>query len=269
MMLLVILKVYTDVRVSRENAWTDHQEFYPSPLAIEYGMVSEYGNLILMQPIYAPFMPPDISNAYMIPSNLDPIFPSSYGISQRQNNYSHPQPPTVPSHGPLKLLQNKVKFPDLPGHCKTPPDLYGSLRKAPEPPPPEDMKPADVNLVPYEQDLRFKGDMYTPKWVRGHGKKRQGWCGFCNPGCWRDLKTSNYLYDKVYNHGISVATGVAFPEPLETRPAEGNPDAWEGLCQSCNTWIILVYKHRGIHWFRHAKKVFTCKKTLGSSTNRK
>jgi hypothetical protein len=98
--------------------------------------------------------------------------------------------------------------------------------------------------------------LYTPKWVRGHGNKREGWCGICKPGRWLVLKNSAYWYDKSFSHGISAATGSPFQEPLETRRMDGNPDVWEGLCSSCNEWIALVSsKKKGTTWFRHAYKV--------------
>lgn len=57
-----------------------------------------------------------------------------------------------------------------------PPDLFASLQKE-QIPPPEDINPSDPNMIPYKQELKFEGDLYTPRWVRGHGNKREGWCG--------------------------------------------------------------------------------------------
>lgn len=118
------------------------------------------------------------------------------------------------------------------------------------------MHPEDPELVPHEQELRFENDLYTPRWVRGHGNKREGWCGICKPGRWLVLKNSAFWYDKSFTHGISAATGQAFEGPRETRRMEGNPDIWEGLCGSCGEWIALVSsKKKGTTWFRHAYKV--------------
>lgn len=137
-----------------------------------------------------------------------------------------------------------------------PPDLFGCLSEEQSDPPEEDMNPSDPEMVPREQDLRFSGDLYTPKWVRGHGNKREGWCGICKPGRWLVLKNSAYWYDKSFSHGISAATGSPFQEPLDTRRMDGNPDVWEGLCAGCNDWIALVSsKKKGTTWFRHAYKV--------------
>ena len=169
------------------------------------------------------------------------------------------QPPPLPSQGLFKMLQSNGDPHTLHGHytdLSDPPDLFASLQEEQIPPPDEDMNPSDPDMVPYEQDLRFEGDLYTPRWVRGHGNKREGWCGICKPGRWLVLKNSAFWYDKSFTHGISAATGSPFQEPLDTRRMDGNPDVWEGLCGSCSDWIALVSsKKKGTTWFRHAYKV--------------
>lgn len=195
----------------------------------------------------------------MMPSHMGHPLPTSHGMHHDGSHHSLPQPPTLASHGLLKLLQNNIESQSFHGHyadLSAPPDLYPALHEEPAPPPPEDMNPSDPDLTPYEQELRFDGDMYTPKWVRGHGNKREGWCGICKPGRWLVLKNSAYWYDKSFTHGISAATGAPFQEPLDKRRMDGNPDVWEGLCGSCNKWIALVSsKKKGTTWFRHAYKV--------------
>jgi hypothetical protein len=137
-----------------------------------------------------------------------------------------------------------------------PPDLYASLHEEPCSPPESDMNPEDPDMMPHEQELRFPGDMYTPRWVRGHGNKREGWCGLCKPGRWLVLKNSAFWYDKSFTHGVSAATGAAFQAPTVTRRTEGNADVWEGLCGGCGDWVSLVSsKKKGTTWFRHAYKV--------------
>ena len=136
-----------------------------------------------------------------------------------------------------------------------PPDLFGPLLEDQIPPPPEDMD-CEESERPRAQELRFEGDLYTPKYVRGHGNKREGWCGICKPGRWLVLKNSAFWYDKSFTHGISAATGSAFESPRETRKMKGNPDVWEGLCHGCGEWIALISsKKKGTTWFRHAYKV--------------
>ena len=137
-----------------------------------------------------------------------------------------------------------------------PPDLLSTLHESPSSPPEEDMNPSDPEMRPYEQEPRFAGDLYTPRWVRGHGNKREGWCGLCKPGRWLVLKNSAFWYDKSFTHGVSAATGAAFQTPQDTRRTDTNPDVWEGLCGSCGEWVALVSsKKKGTTWFRHAYKV--------------
>jgi hypothetical protein len=179
------------------------------------------------------------------------------------HNYHEPHqfetPPPLLSHGLFRMLQSNADPHSLHSHytdLSDPPDLYASLHEEQVPPPPEDMNPSDPDLIPHEQELRFDGDLYTPRWVRGHGNKREGWCGICKPGRWLVLKNSAFWYDKSFTHGISAATGSPFQEPQETRRMDGNPDVWEGLCGSCNEWVALVSsKKKGTTWFRHAYKV--------------
>ncbi|KAI9838011.1 MAG: hypothetical protein M1819_006165 [Sarea resinae] len=141
------------------------------------------------------------------------------------------------------------------------PDLFASLQSTPSEPPLRDMRPNDPSLTPREQDLRFPGDLYTPRWIRGHGNKREGWCGLCKPdGRWLVLKNSAFWYDKSFAHGVSASTGKPFEAPKEVRRTmeEGATEAWEGLCGGCQGWIGLVGgRRRGTPWFRHAYKCHT------------
>jgi len=212
----------------------------------------------------APFMmggqPLYQRNSMLLPSHMPP---QPFHTDLRHLE----QPPPLPSQGLFKMLQSNGDPHTLHGHytdLSEPPDLFASLQEEQIPPPEEDMHPADADMIPYEQDLRFEGDLYTPRWVRGHGNKREGWCGICKPGRWLVLKNSAFWYDKSFTHGISAATGSPFQEPLETRRMDGNPDVWEGLCGSCNGWIALVSsKKKGTTWFRHAYKVSTATSDSG------
>ena len=159
----------------------------------------------------------------------------------------------------MNILQSSSPHRDLHEHhfagSACPPDLFGPLSEDQLSPPQEDMDCEEPDK-PRAQELRFEGDMYTPRFVRGHGNKREGWCGICKPGRWLVLKNSAFWYDKSFSHGISAATGAAFEGPRETRRMKGNPDVWEGLCGSCGDWIALISsKKKGTTWFRHAYKV--------------
>lgn len=198
-----------------------------------------------------------------------PVLPQSPYTSAAS---SYEAPPPLMSHGLFRMLQSNAdpinhqhyRYADL----SDPPDLFASLQEKQLAPPEEDMHPSDPDLMPHEQDLRFDGDLYTPRWVRGHGNKREGWCGICKPGRWLVLKNSAFWYDKSFSHGVSAATGSQFHEPQDTRRMDGNPDVWEGLCGSCNEWVALVSsKKKGTTWFRHAYKVRRWPSTPGVRTS--
>ncbi|KAL9114845.1 MAG: hypothetical protein Q9227_001088 [Pyrenula ochraceoflavens] len=187
--------------------------------------------------------------SFMVPSTFDPT-----------GRLEHPPP--LPSHGLFRTLQSNADIhdPHLDPYADLadPPDLFGPLSEEQIPPSSEDMNPEDPEMCPHEQELRFENDLYTPRWVRGHGNKREGWCGICKPGRWLVLKNSAFWYDKSFTHGISAATGQAFEGPKDTRRMDGNAEVWEGLCGSCGEWIALVSsKKKGTTWFRHAYKCHT------------
>ncbi|KAI9803671.1 MAG: hypothetical protein M1833_000583 [Piccolia ochrophora] len=222
-----------------------------------------YGNPQAHQTSY--YTPPAVS----YPSN-DYFQPSAY-----QSQYQQSQaPPPLMSHGYFRMLQSNA---DAGAHqhyhyadLSDPPDLSACLHDEQVQPPPEDMNPSDPDLVPHEQELRFDGDLYTPRWVRGHGNKREGWCGICKPGRWLVLKNSAFWYDKSFSHGISAASGNQFQAPQRTRRMDGNPDVWEGLCGSCNEWIALVSsKKKGTTWWRHCYKCHTHQKVKDAPKKRR
>ncbi|KAK3996026.1 hypothetical protein QBC44DRAFT_365997 [Cladorrhinum sp. PSN332] len=221
------------------------------PLPLNYGNLQaaqQHPYLLSNAPQFRP-------NSMLLPTQL----PSHMFHHEAHQQFEN-APPLL-SHGLFRMLQSNADPHSLHSHytdLSDPPDLYASLQEEQIPPPPEDMNPSDPDLIPHEQELRFEGDLYTPRWVRGHGNKREGWCGICKPGRWLVLKNSAFWYDKSFTHGISAATGNPFQEPQETRRMDGNPDVWEGLCGSCNEWIALVSsKKKGTTWFRHAYKCHT------------
>ena len=221
--------------------------------------------------------------------NLDTLFDDRSFVAQ-QYPYSHDNvflPAAFESlpyrNGPSSILASSATFDLTHGrgqsehNCDThygdlaePPNLFGPLEEDQLCPPPEDMNPDDPDMIPRKQELRFEGDLYTPRYVRGHGNKREGWCGICKPGRWLVLKNSAFWYDKSFSHGISAATGTAFDGPKETRRMNGNPDVWEGLCGSCGDWIALISsKKKGTTWFRHAYKCHTHQKVKDTPKRRR
>ncbi|KAK3302097.1 uncharacterized protein B0T15DRAFT_487329 [Chaetomium strumarium] len=229
---------------------------HSSPTVAQNQLPLSFSNLQAAQP--PPYLysntPAFQRNSMLLPTQL----PSQ---AFHPDAHQYENPPPLLSQGFFRMLQSNADPHSLHSHytdLADPPDLYASLHEEQVPPPPEDMNPEDQDLIPHEQELRFEGDLYTPKWVRGHGNKREGWCGICKPGRWLVLKNSAFWYDKSFTHGISAATGNPFQEPQETRRMDGNPDVWEGLCGSCNEWIALVSsKKKGTTWFRHAYKCHT------------
>lgn len=169
-----------------------------------------------------------------------------HGIIQRPPPHSTSErPPTLPFPGVCHVLQSHDKG------QSDPPDLFGALLEEQVSPAEEDMNHSDPKMTPFGQDLRFKGDFYTPKWVRGQGNSREGWCGICKPGRWLVLKNSAFWYHKLFIHGVR-ARGLPFEGPSHKRY---EMDDWEGYCTTCNDWIPLGSKERGVTWFRHAYKV--------------
>ncbi|KAH6897199.1 hypothetical protein B0T10DRAFT_396601 [Thelonectria olida] len=234
-----------------------------SPAACANPLPLNYGNLQAVQAVQqAPFMvtstPVFQRSSMLLPSQLPSQVPSQTWHPEA-NQFE--APPPLLSHGLFRMLQSNGDPHSFHGHytdLSDPPDLYAALQEEQIPPPPEDMNPEDPDLIPREQELRFEGDLYTPRWVRGHGNKREGWCGICKPGRWLVLKNSAFWYDKSFSHGVSAATGSSFQEPQQKRRMDGNPDVWEGLCGSCNEWVALVSsKKKGTTWFRHAYKCHT------------
>ena len=173
---------------------------------------------------------------------------------------NHFQSESESSHSLSHSLQSSVD--PCYGQCIDPsedaetPDLFVSLAADEVDPPNEDMYPEDQSLTPYREEARFYGDLYTPKWIRGEGNSREGWCGMCRPGRWLQLKKSAFWYDRCHNHGVSHATGRAFAAPKHMRKIEGHQNAWEAFCGPCGQWIAMVSaKKRATTWFRHAYKV--------------
>ncbi|KAL7755446.1 hypothetical protein ACKLNR_014544 [Fusarium oxysporum f. sp. zingiberi] len=152
-------------------------------------------------------------------------------------------PPPAPSLGCWKILPSNGHTARLNPYStglSDPPDLYAALREEKTAPPPEDMNPEDPEMIPCEQELRCEGDLYTPRWVRGHGNKREGWCGICKPGRWLGLKNSAFWYDKQFSHGISAATGSSFQEPQDKRCLDGS---WEGRRKLPGSDMLISVTH--------------------------
>ncbi|KAG7404290.1 Meiotic expression up-regulated protein 26 [Fusarium oxysporum f. sp. rapae] len=245
-----------------------------SPLAIgATPLPLNYSNLQAIQqaPFVVPSNPVDQRDKMLLPTQLPSQTAQQHPWQTDGSHFAPPQP--LLSHGLFGMLQSNGDAACLNGHhtdLSDPPELYAALREEQIPPPPDDMNPENPDMIPCEQELSLEGDLYTPRWVRGHGNKREGWCGICKPGRWLVLKNSAFWYDKSFYHGISAATGSPFQEPQQKRRMNGSPDVWEGLCGSCEQWIALITsKKKGTTWFRHAYKCHTHLKVKGTSKRRR
>ncbi|KAI8401404.1 hypothetical protein FOFC_18273 [Fusarium oxysporum] len=261
---------------ARPDDNNSHQDFnsdHSFPANGATPLSSNYFNLQVMQeaPLILSSIPVYHRGNMLIPTQLSSLTAQQHPWQTDVNTFAPPQP--LLSRGLSRILQSNGDAACLNGHyidLSDPPELYAALREEQIPPPPEDMNPEDPDMIPCEQELSFEGDLYTPRWVRGHGNKREGWCGICKPGRWLVLKSSAFWYDKSFSHGISAATGSSFQEPQQKRRMDGNPDVWEGLCGSCEQWIALVSsKKKGTTWFRHAYKCHAHLKVKGTSKRRR
>lgn len=127
------------------------------------------------------------------------------------------------------------------------PNIYASLRGtncAPDVKSSEDI---------HEEETRFSGDLYWPRWLRGpYNGVQEGWCGMCQPGRWLSLD-GQFQDDKDFNHGISGCTGKPYDKPKMVGLTKGLPNVWWGLCSICDEWIELVGSKEGENaWFVHA-----------------
>lgn len=153
--------------------------------------------------------------------------------------------------------------------------------RKPSSPPPSDLNSSNTPfLAPVRQDPTFPGDLYTPRYKRRTSTGRwEGWCGYCHPGRWLDLKNSRFWEDKLRNHGICAKTKVRFAEPerirwvtLDGKVCQGigvdlavgdhgtDQKKREGLCGVCREWVAMdgmrtKARDRAVGWWMHAYKV--------------
>lgn len=118
------------------------------------------------------------------------------------------------------------------------------------------MPSSQDDCIPRQQQLRFKDDQYSPKWVRYSGQLKEGYCDTCPEGRWLQLKNSAYWYHKQFYHGISSVTGRPFAEPLEQRV--GPDGVLQGLCHQCICFVPICNgrkRRNSLLWYKHAHKV--------------
>eukprot|EP00834_Sanchytrium_tribonematis_P004338 NODE_207_length_12890_cov_0.936518.p8 type:complete len:159 gc:universal NODE_207_length_12890_cov_0.936518:9587-9111(-) len=64
-----------------------------------------------------------------------------------------------------------------------------------------------IELQGLSQFIKSKEDLYTPIYVRGKGKTKEGLCRLCKRPSWFNIKISQYWYHLNIIHGISSSTG--------------------------------------------------------------
>lgn len=164
----------------------------------------------------------------------------------------HTSSETLSTPGQMKRsfkLDILLANPNHRGHA-SPLDIYASTRRLPDAP--NTSRPLSDEEI-YDEEPRFKDDMYWPRWLRGsQSAVQEGWCGMCQPGRWLALD-GPYQDDKDFSHGISGCTGKPYVEPMQVGFMEGMEGIWWGLCSTCDEWIELVGEKEGERaWFVHA-----------------
>lgn len=209
---------------------------------------------------------------------------------QYMNNMGAPQLP-LPPLPPSILIKNPHHQVQTPMFTPTPTPMYRKPRsmsntpqrlRRPSSPPASDLNNTNTPfLAPVRQDPTFPGDLYTPRYKRRTSTGRwEGWCGYCHPGRWLDLKNSRFWEDKLRNHGICAKTKLKFAEPerirwvnmdgkvcqvgstagLEVGDQGTDQKKREGLCGVCGTWVPMdgmrtKARDRAVGWWMHAYKV--------------
>lgn len=136
-------------------------------------------------------------------------------------------------------------------------DQHCELRTGLADPPASDFEVENEEDRPRRQTdkLRFPGDLYTPRWVRGSGNAREAWCDRCESGNWLQLKNSQYWYDQVHKHGISSVSGLRFTAPTHLKVYADAAGTVEGKCHQCKEWVLICTAKRRRNFaafFKHA-----------------
>ena len=136
-------------------------------------------------------------------------------------------------------------------------DQHCEIRTGMADPPASDFEVENEEDRPRRQTdkLRFPGDLYTPRWVRGSGNAREAWCDRCESGNWLQLKNSQYWYDQVHKHGISSVSGLRFTAPTHLKVYADAAGTVEGKCHQCKEWVLICTAKRRRNFaafFKHA-----------------
>lgn len=161
------------------------------------------------------------------------------------------QPEYDPKDLQLIVSLNVDTHVDIPGMEGAPELAMGWLPPMNFTPPQRDFDNADVDLRARREEPMFGGDLFTPGYVRGYGKDKEGFCGRCEPGVWLNIEDDSYRENLMYKHGIH-SSGIPLPRPSNLRKHEGK---WQGFCEACQGWRTIRATDKGWNWFRHCVKV--------------
>lgn len=175
----------------------------------------------------------------------------------------------LPIDDHLRAEVNEMLCGMVPENCRTLPIETSPMKLAP-------FLDKDVEM----QLPRHPDDLYTPRWVRGKGAEREGFCGMCHPGIWLKIKQSSYWYHMNFSHGISAATGRPYLAPRKIKQVLRATSAGEQVyqveakCDSCAEYICLAHmvepRDEGrlfedssvrLTWWRHQQKCRSTEKT--------
>lgn len=178
--------------------------------------------------------------------DMDPnLTPESEGIDISEERYGSRSETKEPAPEVNEIYEELTEAPEL---------AMGWLPPMNFTPPKADFDVEDIDWTPRREDSMFGGDLFTPGWVRGYGKDKEGFCGRCEPGVWHKMSDQSYANDLTYRHGID-SSGIPLPRPSCIRPVEGKEKLWEGYCEDCRGWRTLRATRMGWNWFRHCMKV--------------
>lgn len=110
-------------------------------------------------------------------------------LSRSQSSASASKFPSAPNPSSLPVASSSASTGQAP---LTSAEDTGSSPWQTRRPPDADFNTADEALIPREQKTRFADDVYTPKWIRGKGANKEGYCSICPTGQWLRLKTSAF-----------------------------------------------------------------------------
>lgn len=150
-----------------------------------------------------------------------------------------------------KLFEETALQHFAPEKLPEPPDL--AMRWQPPhdfTPPEEDFDTEDADLLPMRQEPIYGGDLHTPGWARGWGKRVEGFCARCPVSHWVNISDGSYNFHLTFFHGVPDS-GVPLPRPSSIRPVKEHVNVWEGYCESCYSWKVLKKTKRGWNWYRH------------------